>query len=299
MAKKTRSLISLRGYIPTALAKGGESAGELLGVLAAKASGVDPKDADGEPVGSETVAEIKKAVQANPEHALMVLASSDACGLSLRGRSQALDAVIGLIGDDEASAEMVLGQFTASSLAALMRAQGADVPSAIAMIADPEVVFAAMMDDVFHESDDEDVSHFLLLSWASKLKDREDWQEMLEAEIEGTRRTLREMLITSIVIVHDLFEFDDEESDRDEGQPDLDDDDCLSADVVEIFGRYGVEVDSFEEIKDYQIEKMDTDGLHDLRRRFTLRMAKIRSASLTEAREAASVTSGVAGELDF
>jgi hypothetical protein len=180
-----------------------------------------------------------------------------------------------------------------------MRAQGADVPSAIAMIADPEVVFAAMMDDVFHESDDEDVSHFLLLSWASKLKDREDWQEMLEAEIEGTRRTLREMLITSIVIVHDLFEFDDEESDRDEGQPDLDDDDCLSADVVEIFGRYGVEVDSFEEIKDYQIEKMDTDGLHDLRRRFTLRMAKIRSASLTEAREAASVTSGVAGELDF
>ena len=300
MAKKTRSLISLRGYIPTALSKGGEGAGELLGVLAAKASGVDPKDADGNPVGPETVAEIKKAVQANPEHALMVLASSNACGLSLRGRSQALDAVIGLIGDDEASIEMVRGQFTASALAALMCAQGADVPSAIAMIADPEVVFAAMMDDVFHESDEGNLSHFLLLSWASKLKDREDWQEMLETEIEGTHRTLREMLITAIVIVHDLFERDeDEEDDRDEGQPDLDDDDCLSAEAVEIFDRYGVEVDSFEEIKDYQVERTDADELHDLRRRFTLRMAKIRSAPLTEAREAAAATSGVAGEIDF
>jgi serine/threonine protein kinase HipA of HipAB toxin-antitoxin module len=108
------------------------------------------------------------------------------------------------------------------------------------------------------------------------------------------------MLITAIVIVHDLFERDeDEEDDRDEGQPDLDDDDCLSAEAVEIFDRYGVEVDSFEEIKDYQVERTDADELHDLRRRFTLRMAKIRSAPLTEAREAAAATSGVAGEIDF
>lgn len=297
MARKSTSLINLRGYIPTALASGGRAAGEILSALGAVASGRNPMDDNGNPVDQDTIREIKKAVGNDPGTALTILSSDNTTGLSCFGRAQALDAVIGLVGDDEASAEMVRARFTSSMLVDIVRAQG-DLLSAIAMIAEADIVFDAMLSDAFDTEDREHFSHFVLLSWAAKLKDREDWGDMLEQEVEGAMRTLREVIISSIMFVHHPFDEVVDDGDLHDGEYADEEDVTLSAEVVEMFGRYGIEVDSFEEISEYQIE-VDDDELEEARRRYTLRRAALRSAPLREAEHAASATQDVADGLDL
>ncbi len=297
MARKSTSLINLRGYVPGALASGGRAAGEILSVLGAVSSGRDPIDDNGNPVDSETISEIKRAVKKDPGTALTILSSDTTTGLSCFGRAQVLDAVIGLVGDDEASAEMVREKFTISALVEIVRAQG-DLPSAIAMIVEAEIVFDAMLSDAFDSEDKEHFSHFVLLSWAAKLKDREDWGDMLEQEVEGTKRTLREVIISAIMFVHNPFDNVADDEDRHDGEHAEGEDMTLSAEVVGMFGRYGIEVDSFEEISEYRIE-VDDDELEEARRCYTQRRAALRSAPLREAEDAASATQDVADDLDL
>jgi len=305
--KGVTSLVTMKGNIPGALVQGGHNAGLLLYILAAKSSGVIPTDDRGQPVDEATVTEIKRAVRAQPQTALAILANDVSTGLSPIGKAKALDAVIGLVGDDERSTVMVRDQFTPSTLIEIMRASG-DLPSAVALIADQRVVFEAMIKDAFAGSElpkdriDLGEYSFILLSWARNLKDRKDWEEMLDLEVGESGRTLREFVVSSIHFIHRPFRKEDlEEEEKEagfEGEVDDEDGSRFSLDAIETFAQYGIEVDSFEEMRDYCTIVVRGE-LEEARRHYTQRQATLKTSALQEAEEAASATQGVTDAVDL
>lgn len=118
----------------------------------------------------------------NPVAAIQCLESGNT-ELTTKGNANALDEVIGAIGDDMRATQLIAEHMTPSRLVELMAAQG-ELGSAVILVADPDLVIQAMMEDIGSGAFGDDAnSLYCLRAWALKLKDRKDWDEILEREI--------------------------------------------------------------------------------------------------------------------
>lgn len=172
--------------------------------------------------GKTNPKEFRALMRQNPVAALQCL-ESGAIGLTAKGKADALDEVIGAIGDDTRAAQLVADHMTPSRLVELMVAQR-ELGSAIILVAGQDLVIQAMMEDIESEiiSDDAN-SLYCLRAWALKLKDRKDWDEILEREISD--RPLFDWLVWAswldvgcpdLVLFHTKEEEDEEIDDEEE-----------------------------------------------------------------------------------
>lgn len=126
--------------------------------------------------------EFRALMRQNPVAAIQCLESGGA-GLTAKGNADALDEVIGAIGDDTRATQLIADHMTSGRLVELMAAQG-ELGSAVILVADPNLVIQAIMEDIGSGAVGDDAnSLYCLRAWALKLKDRKDWDEILEHEI--------------------------------------------------------------------------------------------------------------------
>lgn len=125
---------------------------------------------------------------------------------------------------------------------------------------------------------------------------------MLDREVGETGRTLREFVVSSIHFIHRPFRREDPEEEEKEagfdGEVDDEDGSRFSLEAIETFGQYGIEVDSFEEMRDYCTIVVRGE-LEEARRHYTQRQAALKTSALQEAEEAASATQSVTDAVDF
>jgi hypothetical protein len=151
----------------------------------------------------------RAAAASSPSTALAILNSgyvSEKIGLPALAR--ATDEVLGLVSNPAQAREMLNQEFGRDAQADLARAHS-DLSSVIVQIADPQVVIAALVGDSYAPKK-VDVC-WLLMAWAANLKDRKDWENLLEMEVAG--RTLRDLLIAGV--------FHEANSDVEEITPDM------------------------------------------------------------------------------
>lgn len=136
---------------------------------------------------------IKSLVSHDPGTALALVADCEDRQLSIPMRAQAIDEVLGLISDPEKARRVLNDHVVPSSQAELVAAHG-DLYSVILQVADQEVVLAALAQDA---GDDHQVGAALLIrAWAQNLKDREDYDELLQMEV--GEYTLYNLLLAAI-----------------------------------------------------------------------------------------------------
>lgn len=137
---------------------------------------------------------LRALVRANPKAALTVLNKPGSeTGLSDRGAADVLDAVVGEFGDPDEVRGEIEASVRPQRQVELLRARG-DLPSSAADVVDPSVVLTAVFDEVQEAAsyvgslddgviDDRVEQQLTLRSWAVKLRDRDDWDEVLEMEV--------------------------------------------------------------------------------------------------------------------
>jgi hypothetical protein len=175
------------------LQSGGRDAGKIFG-----------RALDG---AEEEVREIRAIVRANPETAMVALQNTGATGLSPKGEADALDFILGEVSDSGRARQMMGDHLTPERRVELLQGRG-DLPATAAYLADPEDILMALLAEVYDDltwqsttfSEEDFVSVMISLrAWAHKLKDREDWGDILELEI-GEQFTVREFLLADLWI---------------------------------------------------------------------------------------------------
>lgn len=114
--------------------------------------------------------------------------------------ARALDETLSFISDAEEAREMLNDHFS-PEVQAEFTASHSDLFSCVIQIADPEVVLSALEFDVgsmkYASTSGITITVGLLLrAWAANLKERDDWDEILEMEIANT--SLRRLLVASV-----------------------------------------------------------------------------------------------------
>ncbi len=144
---------------------------------------------------------IREAVRRNPATALAVVAESQSeTGLTLIGKARALDEIIGQVGDDSKAVEMIDSQIMPSEQHKLLVVRG-DLPSSFAELATPDQVIQAALANVAEiGSSDMMTTAFELQAWAWKLKDRDDFELILDTDLDeyGTSGTFRDQVLCAI-----------------------------------------------------------------------------------------------------
>lgn len=205
-----------------------EEAGELLSALVADARGVAKVtiiDEHGNPIEGEAkegyLKSIREAVKQNPGTALAVIDKEQSkTGLSPMMAARAIDQVIGLGASDEETTERIKDKVRGARIIELLESFG-DLDSSLALIAGQDLVFDAMVGNSF-DVEDSGLVYFRLLGWARKLKEREDWEEMLDRKVGATHETLEYEILRAIFCLHAdrgslvSDRYDDEEVDSDE-----------------------------------------------------------------------------------
>lgn len=157
------------------------------------------------------VDEIRALVWANPVSALERLRRSGEAGLTRMGEASMLDEVVGQYADPAIARSVINENLTRERQIELVAARG-DLPSSAAFVVDPEVVFEALLRELKEnvgESDraeddfggDTIVGHpeadpFVILAWAHKYRERDDWTELLDRVI--GEYTVRDHLLIAI-----------------------------------------------------------------------------------------------------
>lgn len=177
--------------------------------------------------------QIRSLAKANPGGALALVGGNSA--LAPSKRANLVDDFIGEIGNDEEAARLITEHVTEADRAELLVARS-DLPAALVYVEDQKVIFDAIRRDIADvESVDAQYAVALVLRfWALKLKDRADWQEMLQETILDYV-PFGDYLILAAAIAVGLFDLeetggDDESETRlDEDEPsEMEDDDYAS-----------------------------------------------------------------------
>jgi hypothetical protein len=129
-----------------------------------------------------------------PERALALLQFSDELGLTLQGASNVLDEVVGVIPDPAEAHRLMMSHLTDDRLLELLLGRG-DLPSTAATLVDKETIVRVIAADI-DGAEGEAEKMLRVFVWAEKLKDRDDWEEILEERIGG--ETIRWLLIMFI-----------------------------------------------------------------------------------------------------
>jgi len=176
------------------IAKGDKEAGKLLLSLIMKT----PKTDDLVPEEDEALIRnaVRKIIKEDPVFALeVVMRPSGTTGLTLRGVAEVLDAVVGQIEDPVVAREVIDATINRNRQVEILRARG-DLPSSAADVVDQTVILSTIITDIHNEENFEQM--FWLRAWAHKLKDREDWDEILEMEVGNT--TIKGLLVIAITL---------------------------------------------------------------------------------------------------
>jgi hypothetical protein len=131
----------------------------------------------------------------NPGNALALLGfGNDALGLTVRGASDVFEEVVGAIGDADEALELMRKHLTPDRLAELVVGRG-DLPSAAALVADIDTLVAAINADMVAAKDEAEAV-FCAMTWAVKLVDRDDYDEIIDRKIQD--HSIRWYLVMSI-----------------------------------------------------------------------------------------------------
>jgi hypothetical protein len=132
---------------------------------------------------------------------LAVLASPTEAGLTDRGASDALDVVLETVaGNNHEKAQTLFESILTPSNRAWLLAGRGDLPSSAAIIASGKDVLAAIVADATYSNTVSLASLMLSArSWSDKIRDREDYEELLESEIPGINLeiTLADLILMS------------------------------------------------------------------------------------------------------
>jgi len=142
----------------------------------------------------ETKSTALAIIMRSPERALALLQFSDELGLTPRGASDALDEVVGVIPDPAEARRLMESHLTYDRAEELLRGRG-DLPSTAAMLVGKETIVRVIAADI-DGTEGEAEKMFRIFVWAEKLKDRDDWDEILEERI--GEQTIRWHLIMFI-----------------------------------------------------------------------------------------------------
>lgn len=126
--------------------------------------------------------DVRALVRSNPDVAFAIVAlPKEKSGLTDRGAADVLEALVGEFSDEAEVRGRINAAIKTKRQVELMQARG-DLPSSAADVISPEVVISAIFEDLANEEWYEKL--FTLRAWAMKLKDRADWQEILETEVD-------------------------------------------------------------------------------------------------------------------
>lgn len=243
------------------------------------------------------------ALGSAPAYALALIANHTDMGLTLRGAADCLDLVVEQVEVGEVRA-LLEGNLTDDQRAELLGGRSDLFSSAVHLASIPDVIRAIGFDigETFSETDPTGEGASLAVrAWAYKLKDREDFNEILNAEIGG--RSVREHLLTNIYFEHiygqpvtdELDEVDDPN-----GEPD-----SISVTVHDlspsIFDDLGLDPDEDREvllqlIEDNEFEDFDFEELQAARIERSNRHAAVETMEKTT--NAAQSAASVADDLD-
>ena len=144
------------------------------------------------------------------------------------GDAEMLDVVIGAIGNDRVSAELIEAHMVPELVVELI-ASRAELDSAAALIVKKELLIQALGENINpEENGGTGYNLYFLRSWALRTKDRRDWDKILKLEVAG--RTVFDWLIYACWVIAEqpdlesLFFLADAEHDGDSLETeDLDD----------------------------------------------------------------------------
>lgn len=169
----------------------------------------------------------------DPAGALALVSANS--GIALRKRADLADEFIGEIGDDTKANEFITAHLTEADQAELLIARQ-DLPAALVLVVNAKIVIDAIRRDIgaLELTEAWYAIAFLLRSWALKLKDRTDWEDLLEEEIlDGT--PLRNHLLLAAALEIGFFDL---EASAKESDPDADPEDENIADDDETKHRH-------------------------------------------------------------
>lgn len=121
-------------------------------------------------------------IRNSPETALALLEYPVQLGLSEKRAADALDAVVGEIESQEEARKLMAENLTPVRLRKLLAGRG-DLPSSAAMVASLEDIIATIEQEATTIGGLEVTASLLLLGWALKLKDRQDYRKFLEMKL--------------------------------------------------------------------------------------------------------------------
>ena len=131
----------------------------------------------------------------NPGNALALLGlGNDELELTPRGASDVFDEMIGAVKDAEEARELMHMHLTSDRLAELVAGRG-DLPSVAALVADIDTLTAAITADMV-AAQDETEAFFRAMTWAVKLIDRDDYEEIIDRNIQD--HSIRWYLIMAV-----------------------------------------------------------------------------------------------------
>ena len=158
---------------------------------------------------------MRQAVRDDPKSALALISlPGEQSGLTNVGRGRVLDFVMAEFPDPEQAREMVEQAILHEDRVAILAAHG-DLPHAAADVLSLDDVIAAMLHEVEdvkesrHLTEDDYYLSVMLRcgivkAWAFKLKDREDYEELLNRPIDGDL-TIRDMVLISIATENGVY----------------------------------------------------------------------------------------------
>ncbi len=235
-----------------------------------------------------------RIVRANPVAVIQHIQDHNV-GLTLKGNADALDEVIGAIGDDARATELITSHMTQERLVELLAAQG-ELGSAAILLVEQKLLIRALAENL--DKNDDAINLYFLKAWALKLKDRGDWGEILELEI--SNRTLFDWLVWACWVETGQPDVevrpsdgDDEPSDE---EPESPDEDVDQQRLLSVFHSVGLDPHEAEE-RLRRLEELD-----ELRHFNGEELAEARMA-YTESRaaraDAPKVAEDVASRLDL
>jgi hypothetical protein len=142
----------------------------------------------------ETKSMALAVIAKSPERALALLQFSDELGLTPRGASDALDEVVGLFKNPAQARRLMKSHLTDDRMNELLLGRG-DLPSTAATLVEKEAIIRVIAADI-DGTEGETERMFRIFVWAEKLKDRDDWDEILDERI--GEQTIRWHLIMFI-----------------------------------------------------------------------------------------------------
>ena len=166
-----------------------------------------------------TAEQARSLVRENPAGALIQLSQVRTSGtLTLARQSVLLEEIVGQIVDPDDASDLISDHLDPVAAAELIAIRG-DLPSVTSTVVDVEVIIAAIVGEVANAPNV--VSAALRLkAWADKLRERDDWHDLLNRTFGDDGFTLGDYLIVAVyrdnVEPEERLHADDDSDDTDE-----------------------------------------------------------------------------------